>query len=113
VDQDPRLFLEVPIGGMNSYYAYVRALPGRILLGGVREHRSSRFGSKQDAQARLDQIMEANGGTPCCSGGIVYSPKPPELFRHCPDSDLGAIGGHCPKCHKFLTVQDAISHISG
>lgn len=44
---------------MKAYQAHITAQIG-TLLGGVRHHESSPFATRDDAQAFLDQCMQAN-----------------------------------------------------
>jgi hypothetical protein len=63
-----------------SWIGVLHAKSG-TLLGGVRVHDSSRFSSKEDAQAWLDQAVRANkeAGRDVGHAGIVSSNRPPEI----------------------------------
>lgn len=87
-----------------SYYAVYRAKTG-TLIGGVRSSQSSRFQHRADAQQRLDDTIEINGGN--CEGEVRESARYPEIFSHCAGSIPQAIGGRCFCCGKLLSVEDA------
>lgn len=63
-----------------SYYGVVRAGKG-FLFGGVKEHRSVRFPTKQDAEDWVYTVKTSNlkGGRDVCSTAVVGSSKPHEL----------------------------------
>jgi hypothetical protein len=90
---------------MPSFYAkYWSSDPHKCLLGGVQQSQTSRFECEQDAQARLEQIIELN---PHAKGEVLRSNMPPEIFSHCAGSVPQAIGGKCFSCGKVLTIHDA------
>lgn len=80
---------------MSFYVAYIHP--------GLGQRKSSNFAEEADAQAYRD------GQPPEWKGGIVWTPQPPEIFRHCGPSSLPAqaIGGKCFHCGKILTQADA------
>lgn len=89
-----------------SFIVIVRAKPDKTLLGGVREHRSSRWGLKTDAEEFRQSTVEINEGS-VQSSEIIESAGYPELFPHCAGAATQAINGFCEKCKKQLTVKDA------
>ncbi len=90
---------------MASFFAhYWTTQEGKLLLGGVKEGKSSRFDCQEDARDYLDNLLALQ---PIAQGVVLASGKHPEIFRHCPDSAPQAIGGKCFTCKKILTVADA------
>jgi hypothetical protein len=89
---------------IRSYFARYWATDGKTLIGGVLNGQTSRWERREDAEARLQQILELNGAH--CRGEIVESPLYPEIFIHC-GTIPQAIGGKCFGCGKLLTVADA------
>ncbi len=87
-----------------SYFARYRSTNGRTLIGGVLRGQTSRFEQREEAETRLQQVLELNGDR--CKGEIVESPLHPEIFIHCGTLSQ-AIGGKCFGCGKPLTVADA------
>jgi hypothetical protein len=88
-----------------SYIARMTALPGKRLAGGVKVHHSSRWGDLEDARDYIDSIQSID---PDAQGEVVASELPPEIFRHCRDSEMPqAIGGRCEACGKIVTAADA------
>ena len=73
-----------------SYIGIVTATSTQCLLGGVKQHTSSRFQAEDDARNWVALIMEGNQylNIPC-SGDVFSVNKKPELF-HC---------SHCGHCH--------------
>lgn len=96
---------------MSSYYFESRAGRGHLLLGGVSQHRSSRWGSAEEAASALEQHLEVNrgAGRPC-DGEVRRSHLPPEIFAHCPGGLPQAIGGKCFECGVTLTQRLAREH---
>lgn len=90
-----------------SFVAIIYAKEGKTLLGGVRIHRSSRFGNRSDAEAFRDGTVDINKEY-VESSEIVTRNKVPELFRHCAGAELQALNGRCEACGKILTVKDSI-----
>lgn len=96
---------------IRSYYAEYWALGSSLLLGGVSRSRTSRFGTAEDAAARLEGALEINrGASRNCTGEVWGSEQPPEIFRHCDGYPAQAIGGRCFGCGKVLTEKDAREH---
>jgi hypothetical protein len=64
-----------------SYYAYIQACQGSLLLGGVKEHRSSRFETQQMASDWIYASLQANcqAGRNVAAWGTVASIQPPEV----------------------------------
>jgi len=89
---------------MISYFAKYKAKKGD-LIGGVARSQTSRFGSREEAQLRLDGTIEINKGN--CEGNVVASSLPPEIFAHCDGRPSQTIGGKCFGCGKVLTKEDA------
>lgn len=88
----------------NSYFAKYKSKHGGTLVGGVKDSQTSRFGSREDAETRLQSVIEINNNQ--AEGEIVESDLPPEIFIHC-GHIAQAIGGRCFGCGKVLTSQDA------
>jgi len=86
-----------------SFVVHYRAKQG-VLVGGVKESKSSRFQRMKDALLRRQGIVEANGSNVECI--ITTDPRVPEIFVHCGDSAT-AVNCRCPGCGKLLTVKDA------
>lgn len=76
---------------------------------GLGQRKSSNFALESDALAyRAGQPQE-------WPGGVVYTPEPPDIFRHCGPADDArnpsqAVGGKCFWCGKVLTRADAREH---
>lgn len=87
-----------------SYFARYWSTDGKTLVGGVLRGQTSRWERREDAESRLQQIVELNGDH--CKGEIVESPFFPEIFIHCGTMPQ-TIGGKCFGCGKVLTVADA------
>lgn len=94
-----------PTSEASSWIARYWSTDSRPLIGGIKISRSSRFGLRSDAIARLESACGLNGAH--CQGDVVPSALYPEIFPHCPGSWAQAIGGHCFGCRKKLTVKDA------
>ncbi|MCP5115375.1 MAG: hypothetical protein GY953_31490 [bacterium] len=63
---------------MTSFYGFVQAKPGTLLLGGTTEVESSRFESADDAAAWVDtMIQQPNADT----FGVVPSERAPEIMH--------------------------------
>lgn len=88
----------------NSYIAKYRSIDKRTLLGGVLQSESCRYGDREEAELRLEIVLELNGEH--CRGEVVESVLLPEIFRHC-GKHSQAIDAICPGCRKKLTVEDA------
>ncbi len=88
-----------------SYFATYSSTDNGFLIGGIKNGMTSRFGTREDAQLRLDGIIEVNGGRVC--GEIRGSSGYPEIFVHCGDKSATCIGARCPSCGKVITVADA------
>lgn len=71
-----------------------------------RTHRSSRFGSREDAQRFLEGYTASSQNV---TGVVMGSRSLPEIFVHC-GKDSQALGAICPGCHKVLTLSDAIAY---
>jgi hypothetical protein len=78
--------------------------PG-TLLGGVKESRSSRWGSYADAESYRDSTVELNGGPDRCGSEILPSTNYPELVRHCVGHPCQAIGCTCFGCGRIVTPE--------
>jgi hypothetical protein len=87
-----------------SYFVRAKAPPQKTLLGGVVRYDTSRFGRREDAEARMQGIYEFNEDAIC---EIVESDSPPEIFPHCEGAASQALGSPCEICRKILTVGDA------
>ena len=83
-----------------SYYASYRTTdPARPLLGGVRRATSSRFSHREDAQARLDSVIDLHARLDpplVIDGCIATSERPADLIRHC--KTVQVVGFPCPEC---------------
>lgn len=92
-----------------SWVAFYWRTGDAVLLGGVTEACSSRFGTKADAQAALDQYLTANRDSGReCDGEVRPNVYPPELFRHCGNAEmLCVVGSTCPVCGTKVTVAEA------
>ena len=91
-----------------SYIAEYWTPDGRAMIGGVRRGRSSRWGTRAEADQSLANTIEINAGVGCLvTGQVVTSPLPPEIFSHCPGTPSQAVGGLCFGCKKKLTWADA------
>ena len=90
-----------------SFYAKYRAPKGQWLIGGKNDGRTSRFGLKEEAELRLRQTIEINGGESHCTGEVAETFLPPEIFPHCFGHESQSIGGKCFGCGKVLTAEDA------
>ncbi len=89
-----------------SYVASYWPLPPRtLLIGAVREGRSSRFQTAAQARAFLTLAIEANGKD-TCAGDVQCVRGVPEIFVHCGEYAT-ALGCKCPGCGKELTIADA------
>lgn len=89
-----------------SFYVEIIAHSGKLLPGGVKEYRSSRFGTLESLKLYLDAIM---GIYPYDEFGdieFIESKEYPELFEHC-GKELQSLGGKCSHCQKILTEDDA------
>ena len=94
-----------------SYVAEYWAAGDRPMLGGVRRSRSSRWGTREEAERSLANAIEINAGVGCqVEGRIDTSPLPPEIFAHCPGTFPQCVGGRCFGCKKKLTRSDAIAY---
>lgn len=64
-----------------SYIAVVVASPGNLLVGGVKEHRSSRFETREQAEAFLKVILEGNAKAMrnVDHAAIIPSKRAPEI----------------------------------
>lgn len=87
-----------------SYFACYWSIDGKTLIGGVIHGQTSRWERREDADIRLQEILELNGSH--CQGEIVESSLWPEIFIHCGTLPQ-AIGGKCFGCGTLLTVADA------
>jgi hypothetical protein len=65
----------------NSWYGYVKAAKGSLLIGGARRHKSVRFATAKQASAWIEQSLKVNSkaGRPVGSWGVVSSPLQPEI----------------------------------
>lgn len=94
-----------------SYVAIYWAANGGYLLGGVQRGRSSRHGTREEAQNTLDTTTEINAGVGnTVEGYIIRSPLPPQSFAHCLGHWPQVVGGRCFGCRKVLTKADAIEY---
>ena len=93
---------------MKSYIALYYSTGIHPLLGGVMGSRSSRWGSREDAESFLAVTLENNRNSGRdCNGEVIESNNYPEIFRHCPGNPPQAINGKCFGCGKVLTITDA------
>lgn len=88
-----------------SFYAKYRCTDSGCLLGGVKESQTSRYQTREDAEKRLLNIIEVNSNR--CTGEVLHSNLPPEIFYHCPGHPATIVGGKCFGCGKVLTKDDA------
>ncbi len=88
-----------------SYFAVYHSTDNGFLVGGIKNGTTSRFGTRDDAQRRLDCIIEVNDGR--VVGEIMPSPYHPDIFVHCGDKSATCIGARCLSCGKVITVADA------
>lgn len=94
-----------------SYVAHYWSTGDRCMLGGIKRSRSSRFGTRAEAEQSLANTIEINAGVDCpVEGRVDTSPLPPEIFAHCPDTPPQAVGGVCFGCKKKLTRADAAAY---
>lgn len=91
-----------------SYYAEYWSADGRDMLGGIKRSQTCLYGTRLEAEQRLQGVQEVNAGVGCTvEGKIVVSPLPPQMFAHCPGYDSQTIGSPCFGCKKKLTKADA------
>jgi hypothetical protein len=66
-----------------SYFAVLKSEEGSLLLGGTREHVSSRFSTEKDAAAWMRQAEETNAGAgrKVAFACVYASEKAPEIEK--------------------------------
>lgn len=87
---------------MPSFIAYYFAIGDAELIGARKKGLSSRYGTREEAERRLAQVIENNGGPTRCKGEVREDKRPPEIFKHCGNRSQ-AVGCICPDCGKTVT----------
>lgn len=96
------MIMGVPMAVL-SWYASYWAPPGGRLVGDVHRSQTSRFGDPEQAQRRLEQVIDVNREAGFkCHGRVEASEQPPEIFTHC-GSVATSTGCKCPGCGVVLT----------
>lgn len=91
-----------------SWFARYWKTGDACLLGGVNKSQTCRYGTREDAEARLAAVIQINGeaGRPC-DGVVEASTEAPEIFCHCCGRPQQCVGSRCFGCGTVLTLRIA------
>lgn len=87
-----------------SWYVKYWATEGCLLLGGVPRALSCRYGMKEHAVQRMEQVLRIQSeNNVSCSAEVVGSNLLPEIFPHCEGQPAQSVGSTCSFCGVKLT----------
>jgi len=89
-----------------SWFARYWKTGDMCLLGGVDKSQTCRYGTREDAEARLAAVIQINGEAGrSCDGAVEASTEAPEIFAHCEGRPAQCLGCKCFGCGQVLTLK--------